>query len=208
MTPGLRERKKLATRLRLHQVALELVARHGLDAVSVDDIAARAEVSPRTFFNYFATKEEAVIGLDPNSSHRLADAFLARPAAESPVQALRAALQDQAREMADETGVWPLRLQVIDTHPALVGRLTTGFGRSEGLLAAAIAARTGTDLDLDPYAALLAAVQAAVMRSSLHRWRVGDFTASLPDLVDEAWELVVAGMPAPVSPGVARVAGG
>jgi len=100
MTAGLRERKKLATRLALHQAALELVAERGLDGVSVDDIAARADVSPRTFFNYFSTKDEAVLGLDPTATERLVAAFRARPATESPVQAMRVVARAQAEEMA------------------------------------------------------------------------------------------------------------
>src|SRR5688572_19862544 len=89
MTTGLRERKKLATRLALHEAALRLVAERGLDAVSVDEIADRADVSPRTFFNYFSSKDDAVLGLDPEAPRRQADAFLARPADEPPAQALR-----------------------------------------------------------------------------------------------------------------------
>src|SRR3954466_3389512 len=113
MTSGLRERKKLATRLALHEAALRLVAERGLDSVSVDDIAARADVSPRTFFNYFPTKDDAVLGLDPDAVRRQVREFADRPAAESPVEALRAVTRRQAEEMAGETELWPLRLTVI-----------------------------------------------------------------------------------------------
>ena len=50
---SLRERKKLATRRLLRRTTLELVARHGFPNVTVEDIAEAADVSPRTFFNYF-----------------------------------------------------------------------------------------------------------------------------------------------------------
>src|SRR4051812_32545142 len=197
MTAGLRERKKVATRLALHQAALELVAERGLDRVSVDDIAGRADVSPRTFFNYFATKDEAVLGLDPAAAERQAADFLARPATESPLEAMRAVARGQAEEMAGETELWPLRLTVIDQHPVLVGRLAASFGESERTLAAAIAERTGTHVGADAYPTLLAAVAGAAMRTALHSWLATEFTASLPDLVDEAWDVLPAGLPAP-----------
>src|SRR5690242_6349939 len=101
VSSGLRERKKLATRLAIHQAALQLVAERGLDGVSVDDIADRAEVAPRTFFNYFATKVDALLGLDPTAAQRQVDAFLARPASESAPEALRAVALEQAAEMAE-----------------------------------------------------------------------------------------------------------
>ena len=197
MTSGLRERKKLATRHALHEAALHLVAAHGLDGVSVDDIAARADVSPRTFFNYFSSKDDAVLGLDPEASRRQIDLFLARPAPESPVSALRAVARDQATEMAGETELWPLRLKVIDAHPALLARLAAAFGEAEKALAQAVAERTGTSIGADVYPALLAAVAGVAMRTALHRWLATDFTASLPDLVDEAWDALEAGLPAP-----------
>src|SRR3954453_5261540 len=177
MTSGLRERKKLATRLALHEAALRLVAENGLEHVPVDDIADRADVSPRTFFNYFPTKDDAVLGLDPLASERMVEEFLARPRAESPVQALRAVARTQAAEMAEETELWPLRLRVIDAHPALLGRLAASFGRSERAMATAIAERTGRAVD-DLYPLLLAGVAAAAMRAALHRWLAVDFTAS------------------------------
>ncbi|WP_346618466.1 TetR family transcriptional regulator [Blastococcus montanus] len=197
MTDGLRERKKLATRLTLHRAALQLVAERGLDGVSVEDIADRAEVSPRTFFNYFPSKVDAVIGLDPAEPVQLSEEFAARPAAEPPVESLRAVHRERAIVMADESELWPLRMTVIDAHPALVQRLVAVFGESERALADAIAERTGTRVGVDVYPTLLASVQACAMRTALHRWLVTDFTASLPDLVDEAWDALAAGLPAP-----------
>ena len=197
MTTGLRERKKQATRVALHEAALRLVAERGLDAVSIDDIAARADVSPRTFFNYFSSKDDAVIGLDPEASSGQIERFLARPADETPLGALRAVSRQQADEMSEDTELWPLRLTVIDAHPALLARLAAAFGQSERALAQAIAERTGSRFGADAYPTLLAGVSGVVMRTALHRWYATDFTASLPDLVDEAWASVAAGLPTP-----------
>ena len=197
MTSGLRERKKRATWLALHEAALRLVAERGLDSVSVDEVAARADVSPRTFFNYFSSKDDAVLGLDPAMPQRQAEAFRARPDDETPLQALRTMAREQATEMAEDPELWPLRLQVIEAHPALIARLHAGFGQSERALAAAIAERTGTGTDDDAYPVLLAAVAGVALRTSLHRWLASDFTASLPELVDEAWDALAAGLPAP-----------
>jgi hypothetical protein len=101
--------------------------------------------------------------------------------------------------MAGETELWPLRLTVIDAHPTLIGRLAAVFGESERVLAEAIAERSRTRVGLDAYPTLLAGVAGVAMRTALHRWHAGEFTASLPALLDEAWTVLAAGLPAPES---------
>ena len=68
---SLRERKKLATRRSLRRHALDLVAQRGFMHVTVEDIAEAADVSPRTFFNYFPSKEAALFGADPERIARM-----------------------------------------------------------------------------------------------------------------------------------------
>jgi hypothetical protein len=99
--------------------------------------------------------------------------------------------------MSGATELWPLRLKVIDAHPALLARLAAAFGQSERALAEAVAQRTATRVGADAYPTLLAGVAGAVTRTALHRWLATDFTAALTDLVDEAWDLLAAGLPAP-----------
>jgi hypothetical protein len=87
-------------------------------------------------------------------------------------------------------------MRVIESHPALLGRLAASFGQSERAMAEAVARRAGTGVDR-LYPMLLAGVSAVAMRTALHRWLATDFTTSLPDLVDEAWAEIAAGLPGP-----------
>ena len=100
---GRRDRKKLATNQSLRSAALRLVAERGLHEVTVEDIAEAADVSVRTFFNHFPSKEDAIVGLDPERVVQLRDALIARPAEEPPLVALKAVLGEMASPMVERS---------------------------------------------------------------------------------------------------------
>ena len=195
--PGLRERKKRATRRTLQRIALELSAERGVEHVTVDDIAAAAEVSTRTFFNYFSSKEEALVAPDPQLLEQMAREMVERPAAESPLEAMRAVLVHSLTVEAAELDLLRLRMAVVEPNPALLPHLVGSFAAAERLFAEAVAERTGTDVDRDVYPSLLAAVAAAALRTALHLWRTGDFEPSVPELLDESFACLAAGLPPP-----------
>lgn len=89
--PGLRERKKQRTRATLVDAAMDLCLRNGYDSTTVEQIAAAAEVSPRTFSRYFATKDAVFLTLIEDYSHEVAIALEAVPWNVGPLEAMRQA---------------------------------------------------------------------------------------------------------------------
>ncbi|HEV8683242.1 MAG TPA: TetR family transcriptional regulator, partial [Actinomycetota bacterium] len=91
-TVGLRERKKLRTRAQLTDAALRLFTERGFDGTTIDDIVEAVEVSPRTFFRYFDSKEDVVIGFFDDMGEELRAMLAARPQREPPFTAVRRSL--------------------------------------------------------------------------------------------------------------------
>src|SRR6202046_2094943 len=91
-SPGLRERRKRPARRALSMAAMRLAVERGLENVLVEDIAAAADVSPRTFNNYFASKYEAICSLALDRSFRIGEALRDRPAGEPLWEAVRRAV--------------------------------------------------------------------------------------------------------------------
>jgi AcrR family transcriptional regulator len=201
--PGLRERKKLETRQRLRAVALRLATERGVEHVTVEDIAAEADVSTRTFFNYFATKEDALIGPDPSSASDLARALADRPTAEEPLESLRQLMLMRAATIEERVDDMRARMHLV-THCAALqpGYLATASA-FDRILTEGIAARLGTDPDLDLYPALLAAVGSTAMRTTIVTWLNGPGGRPLTQMLDEAFDQIAAGLPPPGRPGVA-----
>lgn len=196
-TLGRRDRKKRATREALRSSALALVAERGFDHVTIEDISEAVDVSTRTFFNYFQSKEDAIVGSDPERVEELRAALAARPANEAPLDMLRAVIGELTTPLMERHEEWALRSRVLRETPALLPLQLASFAAYERVLAEAVAKRTGADPDRDVYPGLTAAAAMAAFRAAVTVWRAGDPVRSLPDLFSEAIDHLAAGLPAP-----------
>ncbi|HEX3492174.1 MAG TPA: TetR/AcrR family transcriptional regulator [Streptosporangiaceae bacterium] len=202
---GLRERKKLSTRQALAAAAMRLAIERGLDDVLVEDIAAAANVSTRTFNNYFASKHEAICALMLDRSYRIGEELRARPDGESLWEAITAAVlvvYEVASTSPDPQVIAGIRL--VTSSPVLRGEYLKSLAISQYELAEAIAGRFG-EASVGPFftrglaGAVVSAVQAAT-----ERWLYAEPAVPIAPLVQEALRELAVGMAA-VLPRPARV---
>jgi AcrR family transcriptional regulator len=188
--PGLRELKKQRTRDLLLRSALELFTERGYEETTVDDIAEAADVSQRTFFRYFASKEDAAFFVARLAESHFVEAVLARPPEEAPLDALRLALTESWDTIGEAVEqLVPLELhmrfyRVIESTPALLAAHLRRATELEEQIARVVAAREGLDLDTDPRPRVVVAVFGAVMRVTERIWSARDDAglAALRDL--------------------------
>ncbi|WP_435214270.1 TetR family transcriptional regulator [Streptomyces sp. bgisy034] len=176
----LRERKKQRTRDSLLRTALELFTSQGYEHTTVDDIAAAVEVSQRTFFRYFAGKEEAALALQDMTVAHFLDAVRARPPHEPPMEALRQAVLEGWDTLNDVIeAVAPVELylrmyQVVESTPVLLAAHLRRSVEIEEAIALILAEREGVDPDTDPRPRLAVAVFGGVMRLTERQWSTGE----------------------------------
>jgi AcrR family transcriptional regulator len=164
--PGLRERKKEATRKALREAALRLALERGPDNVRVDDIADAAGVSPRTYNNYFSSREQAIVAaVTAEREARVAAAVAARPATARLSDAVVEAIVEQ---YTDPGRHHPRALLLITTRPALRDAFLATAGGIERPLTAVIAERIGDSGQLT--AQVLSAGVVAAVRIALGQW--------------------------------------
>jgi AcrR family transcriptional regulator len=118
-SPGLRERKKARTREALLEAAMERFSRHGFDGTTVEEIAEACEVSPRTFFRYFPTKEDVLFADSAGRRDRLLAVIAERPPGEPAFGALRAAMRALAIDYRHDRDALVARSQVVASSPHL-----------------------------------------------------------------------------------------
>jgi AcrR family transcriptional regulator len=120
MEPGLRERKRVATRRAIQVAAIGLVAEHGLERLTVDEIGRVADISPRTFFNYFPTKEAALIGDAPSlPGDDVVTAFIEGGATEDLLSGLVRLFSAAIELVAEDRELTQLRRSVLKRYPNL-----------------------------------------------------------------------------------------
>lgn len=176
----LRERKKQRTREALLRTALELFTTQGYEHTTVDDIAAAVDVSQRTFFRYFAGKEEAALALQDMTVAHFLEAVRERPPHEAPMEALRQAVLegwDTLNEVIQS--VVPVELylrmyQVIESTPVLLAAHLRRSVEIEEAIARILAEREGVDVDTDPRPRLAVALFGGVMRLTERQWSSGE----------------------------------
>lgn len=201
--PGLRERKRRATRLAIQQAALRIALDSGWPAVTVDEIARRADVSPRTFFNYFPSKEQALLGDDPTLPDGPAlEAFRAGGPSGELLTDLGTLLVHATSELVAERGLLAERQQVLRAAPELFTRRMASMKEFQAEIEEAVAERLATsepELAADPDAlrrrARLASVVAlAALRHAWWEWSDGatetELTEELQRSFDELGALV------------------
>lgn len=196
---GLRARKKQRTRAALIDAGLDLFLAHGYEATGVDQIAAAVEVSSRTFFRYFASKEDIALAKGTEFDELLLDALTSRPAQDPPLGALRGAMLDALRESAADSGVqrFLTTQHLINKTPALLaGNLRRAAG-AEAQLTAEIAKRQGLDPAEDMRPRVLVAAVCGALRIGLEATCADPSRdpARMVELVEQAIDLATVGIP-------------
>jgi AcrR family transcriptional regulator len=162
-TTGLRERKKAATRTALSQAALHLALARGVDSVTADEIAASADVSVRTFHNYFGSKEEAIVFAWRSEFQVYVDALRDRPAGEP----ILASLEHVLASVASSIGAGPdhvtAHTDLLWTSLAFARYRSVLLDEAIRMVTDIVAARTGTDAATDVYPHLVTAAAIAAI---------------------------------------------
>jgi len=199
-TAGLRERKKAETRSALGRAALRLALERGVDGVSADEIAASANVSVRTFHNYFTSKGSAVIAGFDDYIAAYVDELTSRPSSEPIWESLEVVLASVLVTVGELATQGPAQMASLWVSPALAAYRSVLVDEMKQALVETIAARTGTNIDTDLYPHLVAAAAGSAFITAA-TLRLGP-ARDEPDrvgLLHECFALLRVGLPQPES---------
>jgi AcrR family transcriptional regulator len=180
---GISERKRRAVRAELSEVALQLLTDRDFESVTVDEIAAAAGVSRRTFFRYFASKEDVVFAFLDQGARRLFEEIVARPPEEAPVTAVHHALRQHMAAYQSSTAL----VRLVRETPCLRAREHVNREQLRLGIVEALARRLGVNAEQDTRPHVLASIALAPLDAAFVTWFSGARSGEdLGDLLDEA----------------------
>jgi AcrR family transcriptional regulator len=197
-TPTRRQAHKLRIERALQQAALTLFAEQGYDATTTDEIADRAGVSHRTFFRYFPTKESVLFVGEYGWFQSFTKNFLAQPADQSDLEAMRATLRMLAGDLTKIRRALALYERAVESSATLRGGLFDRQQEDIATVADAIASRRGLKKP-DEACFVLATTMLVMYRRGVMRWLAGPASVDPRTLIDEVFDLLVAGLSPPES---------
>lgn len=181
---GLRERKKLRTERDIRAATRRLALERGFDQVTIDDIAAAVEVSKTTFYRYFDSKEDAILGNPTEAAERLKASLDERPSREPTLTAVRNAVTAFIDSYEHDRDASLANGRIIRSTPSLVARNLEHQAVWEATLATFVADRLGDEPDAELRSRVVAAIVVATLRATIDHWRDTDGRDHLPDLLD------------------------
>jgi AcrR family transcriptional regulator len=187
--PGLRDRKKATVRSALVEAGLRLFRERGFEAVTVDEIAAAADVSRRTFFRYFATKEAALFARRQAHLERLREQLAAAPG-RHPYHDVRAALLALAREYRTHARQILAEQRIVRANPWLVARDLEVDRAFEHVVAEHLAKPAGRSITAKRRARIVAAAVVGAVRVTLEEWADRNGELDLARVGAEALDLL------------------
>jgi AcrR family transcriptional regulator len=192
---GLRERKKERTREALEAAALDLFERKGFDHATVDEIVDACDVSRRTFFRYFSSKEEVFKGDQDEKAAMVATLLAQRPADEPALESVRVVILGICGQLGDDREASLRRMRIAAASHDLHQLEVEGYdSRTDGLVNALLA-RSTAPVEADSRLQMRLVIGAAmvVMRSVAEEWMADDGRGDLVRMVDHAFDLLAAG---------------
>lgn len=183
---GISELKREAVRAHLSEVALALLTDRDFDSVTVDQIATAAGLSRRTFFRYFSSKEDVVLGFLERMGDRLREQVTAAAPDVSPVAAVHAAMRPQMAAYAADADRAMALVRLLQLSPSLRARELESRQRLREKVAEAIGRRLGVDHRVDLRPRLLAGIALTPFDVAITTWLDGRPHDDVHAIFDEA----------------------
>lgn len=188
--PGLREKKKEQTREQLVIAALRLFTERGYEETSVDDIVDIVNVSKRTFFRYFQSKDDVLVAWVDNFVDKVCIVLESRPSDENPMLALERAFVIAVDLYESQRSLTIALERIIALTPAILGQKLVKLDRCAEIISKVLAKRMQVNAQRDFAPAILARCGVGILEAAVDRWRALGNKGSLSGILEKCFHRV------------------